>query len=314
MTDEKKHASDYNFPEVSVGVYIFNKKGEIFLIRSPKWDNKLVPCGGHVDFNEKVADTAVREAKEETGLDVVNPEMVTVVDMIGSEEFHKSARHFVGLQYKVEIADEEQVPQLDNVEAVEYLWLKPEAILEREDVQITTREVIEKFFIKPKKTLFGVKKCKDCEKTKAEAEEYKLGWQRALADYKNLQKETTSRMGEWAQMSERQILEEFIPVYDNFKKAFAHHPELQADNEEHKQMKNWTDGIGYIMKQFGEVLKTHNIEEIKTVGEKFDTRYHEAVGEESVDDQESGVVIKETDGGYKIGERVIKPAKVIIVK
>ena len=92
MTDEKKYASDYNFPEVAIGVYITNKKGEIFLIRSPKWGNMLVPCGGHVDFNEKVADTVVREAKEETDLDVVNPELVTVIDIIDSPDFHKMNR------------------------------------------------------------------------------------------------------------------------------------------------------------------------------------------------------------------------------
>jgi molecular chaperone GrpE len=167
--------------------------------------------------------------------------------------------------------------------------------------------------IKEKKSFFK-KPCKDCEKKEKECDEYKAGWQRALADYKNLQKETTARMGEWAQMSERQILEEFIPVYDNFKKAFSHHPVLQADNEEHKQMKNWTDGIGYIMKQFGEVLKMHNVGEIQTIGKKFDPRFHEAVGEEITEGKESGLVLKEVDGGYKIGEKTIKPAKVIVTK
>ena len=139
MTEEKKHASDYNFPEISTGVYIFNKKGEIFLIRSPKWGNKLVPCGGHVEFNEKVADTVVREAKEETGLDVINQELITVVDVISFSEFHQSNRHFVGLQYRAELLDEKQIPQIDNVEATEYFWLKPEEIVKRDDVQSTAR-------------------------------------------------------------------------------------------------------------------------------------------------------------------------------
>lgn len=166
----------------------------------------------------------------------------------------------------------------------------------------------------------GVKKslfhggCKKCENLKKESEEYKLGWQRALADYNNLQKETKSRMSEWIQMSELQILEEFIPVYDNFKKAFAHHPELDTTTEEGKRIKNWVDGIGYIMKQFGEVLKNHKVEEIKTVGEKFDPKMHETVGEEEVEGKEQGEIIKEMDGGYTMGERVVKVAKVIIVK
>lgn len=314
MAEEKKHASDYSFPELVVGVYIFNKKGELMLVRSPKWNNKFVPCGGHVDFNESYADTAIREAKEETGLDVVNPEVIAATDMISHGDFHKGNRHMVSLQCRVELADENQEPKLDGVEAKEYLWLKPEEFLKRDDVVENVREVLSNYLIKIKKGLFGAKKCKECDKNKSEAEENKLSWRRALADYKNLQKETQTRMGEWAKMSEQQILEDFLPVYENFKKAFALHPELQADNEEHKQIKNWTDGIGYIMKQFGDVMKNHNLEEIKTVGEKFDPKYHEAVGEEESAEAKEGTILKEIDGGYKMGDKVIKAAKVIITK
>ncbi len=146
-----------------------------------------------------------------------------------------------------------------------------------------------------------------------ECAEYKLGWQRALADYKNLQNETARQRSEWATFSEQQILEEFIPVYDNFKKAFAHNPAVPGD-EEGKKMQNWINGIGFIMKQFVEILKTHQVEEIKTVGEKFDPAKHEAVGDEPADGHEPGIIIRETDGGYVLGGRVIKVAKVIISK
>ncbi len=156
--------------------------------------------------------------------------------------------------------------------------------------------------------------CENCAKNKKEADEYKQGWQRALADYNNLQKETKHRMAEWVQMSEQQILEEFIPVYDNFKKAFAHHPELNTSTDESKKIKNWIDGIGYIMKQFGEVLKAHKVEEIKTVGQKFDPKFHETVGEEEVEGKESGEIVKEVDGGYMLGEKMIKAAKVVVAK
>ena len=165
-----------------------------------------------------------------------------------------------------------------------------------------------------KKKSFFDKKCKDCEKYKSESEEYKNGWQRALADYKNLQNEINTRRGEWAQMSETQILEEFIPVYENFKKAFFHHPEVNSENEEQKTFKNWIDGVGFIMKQFGDILKAHGVEEIKTVGEKFDPKFHEAMGEEEQENIESHIILKEMDGGYKVGDKVIKAAKVIVSK
>lgn len=164
----------------------------------------------------------------------------------------------------------------------------------------TTKEGVKNGFFKKKE-------CRDCEKTKIEMEEYKSGWQRALADYKNLQKETTARMGEWAQMSERQILEEFIPVYDHLKMAI--------NNERLIDKKDpWLEGVRYVAKQFEGILKAHNVEEINTVGEKFDPRFHEAVGEEAVEGQEQGIILKQIDDGYKMGDRVIKPAKVIVVK
>ena len=156
-----------------------------------------------------------------------------------------------------------------------------------------------------------ISECPNCSKMQAEAAEYKSGWQRAVADYKNLQKETSERRQLLLEMSEQQILEEFIPVYDNFKKAFAHHPEVAGDNE--KQLKNWISGIGHIQRQFGEVMKAHKVEEIKTVGEKFDPKFHEAAGEE-VGEGEPGTILREVDGGYVMGERVIKAAKVIIAQ
>lgn len=152
--------------------------------------------------------------------------------------------------------------------------------------------------------------CGNCDKCKAEAEEYKSGWQRALADYKNLQKESADMRSVWAKASEQYILEEFIPVYENFKKAFSHRENLNEENG----WKQWAEGIGHIKKQFGDILKTYQVEEIKTIGEKFDPRFHEAVGEEESEGNESGTVLKEIEGGYKRGGKVIKPARVIISK
>lgn len=150
---------------------------------------------------------------------------------------------------------------------------------------------------------------------RAEAAEYKAGWQRALADYKNLQKEVNDKKSEWAHMSEQFILEEFIPVYDNFKKAFVSWDDadaVAADNA-NKKILSWKQGIGYIMKQFWDVLKVHQVEEIKTVGETFDPKLHETVGEEDGDGA-PGTIVREVDGGYTMGGRVIKVAKVIVIK
>ena len=129
---------------------------------------------------------------------------------------------------------------------------------------------------------------------------------RAVADYQNLQKEVSLQRSEWVRMSEAQILEEFLPVYSNFKKAFSVERVGKSDD-------GWAKGIEYIMKQFGDVLKAHGVEEIKTVGEVFDPRLHEAVGEEESDGK-PGTIIREVDGGYQMKGKVLKTAKVVVAK
>jgi molecular chaperone GrpE len=147
----------------------------------------------------------------------------------------------------------------------------------------------------------------DLENLKKECEEYKSGWMRAQADYQNLQKEVERKRSEWVKMSEVQILEDFIPVYDNFKKAFTYEVDTQ-------KLENWKKGIEYIMKQFGDILGRYSVETIKTVGEKFNPEMHEAVGEEEVEGMEAGMIVREVESGYKSGDRIIKCSKVIIEK
>lgn len=164
---------------------------------------------------------------------------------------------------------------------------------------------VDEIKIKAGKKPFFHKPCKDCEKSKAEAEEYKIGWQRALADYQNLQKETSSRRAEWAQMSEQQILEEFIPVYEHLKMSM---------NGVADESNPWIDGVKHVLKQFADILKSHGVEEIKTVGERFDPKYHEAIGHEAIEGAGEDEIVKEISGGFKMGDRVIKAARVMVNK
>lgn len=293
MTDELK-----KFPTASVVALIINQAGKILFLRSPKWKDLLVLVGGRVEWGETAVDAIKREVKEEAGLSV-DVTFLKIVDHIAPVDYYKQDVHYLAAIFVARVNTPEDAVVVDNREASEYLWLTAEEIKQRTDIEKTTRDIIEAY--------------QSQQAVSGSAEEYKSAWQRALADYKNLQKETQDRRAEWVSMSEQQIVEEFIPVYDNFKKAFAHHPELKSSDENNKQIQNWINGIGYIQKQFQEVMKNHNVEEIKTVGEMFDPRRHETVGEEE-SDKPHGTILKEADGGYTMGARVIKVAKVIIAK
>ncbi len=148
---------------------------------------------------------------------------------------------------------------------------------------------------------------------KMQVDEYKIGWQRANADYQNLLKQTQEKRSELVRMSEWQIISEFLPVYSYFKKAMdskVNVEKVEDLDDLKKQVTNWETGVGYILKQFISVLEQHGITEIKTVGEQFDIEKHEALKEEPSEEPE-GKILKEVDPGYELNGKVILPAKVI---
>jgi nucleoside triphosphatase len=78
---------DQIFPEPTVGVFIFNQAGELLLLKSHKWFDKYVVPGGHVELGERLEEAAIREAKEETGLDVHGLEFICHQEFIHDPAF-----------------------------------------------------------------------------------------------------------------------------------------------------------------------------------------------------------------------------------
>lgn len=111
--------SEQGYPEVTVGVLVFNQDGKIFLMTSPKWQGKYSIAGGHIEYGERIEETAKREIKEETGLDIFNIQFLMVQECIFSEEFYKK-KHFVFLDYIAKTKDTNVV--LDRREGIEYIW------------------------------------------------------------------------------------------------------------------------------------------------------------------------------------------------
>ena len=109
---------DQIFPEPTVGVFIFNKAGEMLLLKSHKFPDKYVIPGGHVELGERLEEAAIREAKEETGLDIYGLKFINFQEFIYDPCFWKK-RHFIFFDYLCR-ADSLEV-QL-NDEAQEYIW------------------------------------------------------------------------------------------------------------------------------------------------------------------------------------------------
>ena len=112
---------DQQFPEPTVGVFIFNQKGELLLLQSHKWPGVYVVPGGHVELGERIEEAAIREAKEETGLDIYNLEFINFQEFIYDPAFWKH-RHFIFFDYAARVDSTEVML---NDEAQEYVWITP---------------------------------------------------------------------------------------------------------------------------------------------------------------------------------------------
>ncbi|MFA5106852.1 MAG: nucleotide exchange factor GrpE [Patescibacteria group bacterium] len=146
----------------------------------------------------------------------------------------------------------------------------------------------------------------EADRLRQQAEEYLNGWKRAKADYANLQKETERRQSEFIQFANAALIHELLPLIDHFKQAFMHLPAELNDSE-------WVKGIRHIQTHLNKILAEHGIQEIRTVGEKFDPTRHEAI-EEVDSDQPAGTIIEELKTGFLLHERVLQAARVKIAK
>ena len=117
--------ADQQFPEPTVGVFIFNQQGKLLLLQSHKWPGVHVIPGGHVELGERIEAAAVREAKEETGLDIYDLEFINFQQFIYDPAFWKH-RHFIFFDYA---AKTDSIDVVLNDEAQEYIWIEPKEAL-----------------------------------------------------------------------------------------------------------------------------------------------------------------------------------------
>ena len=112
--------------EVTCACLVMNSEGKVLLLASPKQGGKWTLPGGHVEPGEKIADAAVRELKEETGLDVKPVTIIRFDESINPPDFHRPI-HLIYFDCLLEVIGGEVV--LDPKEASAYMWVTPDEAL-----------------------------------------------------------------------------------------------------------------------------------------------------------------------------------------
>jgi molecular chaperone GrpE len=144
----------------------------------------------------------------------------------------------------------------------------------------------------------------DLKKEKAELFE-KL--QRVSADYANYQKRGPKQIADSIAYEKKAILKSFLPALDNFEHTLA--AEQTAEDVE-----GFAKGVRIVYDQMLTILKSHGVEPIDALGEKFNPAIHEAMMQKHEPEQEDNVVLEEFQKGYKLNDQVIRPGKVIVNK
>lgn len=146
---------------------------------------------------------------------------------------------------------------------------------------------------------------KDLEVCHQEKDDYLGGWRRAKADYMNAERDFASRLESASQYAEISIIKELLEIADGFDNAFA------LDPPESK----WLDGVRGIRNQIERIFTKYEVIKIDAVHSEFDPSVHEAVELVKVDQEEDdNKVVGEVQAGYKMKNRVLRPARVKVAK
>lgn len=138
------------------------------------------------------------------------------------------------------------------------------------------------------------------EKTKAES--YLANWQRAQADYINFKRHAEQERSEVTKLANAMLIANLISVVDDLERALASLPAKLANL-------SWVDGIRLIYRKIMAVLESQGLSEIKALGEPFDPNLHEAALHA---EGEPGKIIEVLQKGYKLYDKVIRPAMVVV--
>jgi molecular chaperone GrpE len=126
--------------------------------------------------------------------------------------------------------------------------------------------------------------------------------QRERADATNIRRRHDEQIANLKNVVKANVVRDLLPIVDNFERALKHVPEDLKDND-------YIKGVQGVVKQFEKTLADIGVVRIKTVGEPFDPRFHEAVSMEEGDGVEE-VVSEELQAGYALGDEVIRHAMV----
>ena len=140
-----------------------------------------------------------------------------------------------------------------------------------------------------------------------EAQENRAGWQRTAADFSNFRRRTEQDREQSLGLANESLLSKLLAIVDDFDRAIAQMP------PDLRQL-GWIEGIVAIDRKLRQLLESEGLTPIEAEGHPFDPHQHEAVVQEETSSVAEGTVTSELQRGYRIRDRVLRPAMVAVAK
>jgi molecular chaperone GrpE len=150
------------------------------------------------------------------------------------------------------------------------------------------------------------------EDLKARAAKADESWERLLrttADFDNFKKRASRERTEAIQFANSSLIQKLLPVMDSFEMALA-----AAQTARDEKMSSLQAGIVMVQSQLRSALLEAGVEEIDAMGKPFDPTLHEAVSQQDTADVPEGQVVQQIRKGYKLRERLLRPAAVVVAR
>ncbi len=126
---------------------------------------------------------------------------------------------------------------------------------------------------------------------------------RTMADFQNFRKRTQTEAAQLRKFAAQSLVESLLPILDNFERT------LRAA-ESGATLESLVGGVSAVERQLKSILEAQGLERIVSVGQPFDAEIHEALAVVATEDHEPDTVMDEIEAGYRMGDRIIRPAKV----
>ena len=204
-----------------------------------------------------------------------------------TEEKKKKSRH-------AQNPAEESAPSIDAAaEAREKEEVKEESTMQNERTAAA------------EETIIGLQQ--ELQNAQNQCKEYFEGWQRERADFMNYKKRVERDQAQLQQIITANIIKKFLVIVDDMERAIRNRP-ANAEQQE------WWNGVDLIYRKLLSILESEGIQPIAAAGDSFDPNLHEAISHEESSAVQSGQIIEVVQQGYRLGDRVVRPALVRVAQ